>query len=428
MQYRIVTMMICMLGAAWQATSQTWTPVKTRFAGSYSMVVWKGLDTGYLCYSSQIIKTTDGGRSWKGYQYSRTSNAGICTISFPTSLIGYAAGNHVYKTTNGGLSWDSLFTPPYRNKEKTLVYPFFSSWFTNQDTGLFFGEVPKGTINGGATFQDLWLYMRFPYGVHFVTDRLGYVGGWDIPLGGTTAFLYRTTDVGQTWEHVFSKEIYKSFRLFALHAVHFPSERVGWVGGERYPGNTDYPNARVLRTLDSGQTFDTISQVFPHTVNCIEFVSEQVGFIGDDKGWLFTTTDGGERWTIDSTSGLGLAIYDFGVAGNVVYACGESGLLLKREVPTSVDAETTSHTRTTRHTLHVYPNPTSGACTVVLPETLSPDEPLDVTVVDVGGRVVDHIQTIGNTCTINLSPLPCGTYMVRATRHSTTWQAVVVVE
>ena len=409
------------------SADQPWVWVITKFPGYLHQIQSVGLDTLFIADTDYLLRSTNQGRSWEKYRYSNTGNANIRTISFPTSLIGYAAGNHVYKTTNGGQSWDSLLTS-YRNKEKTLVYPFYSSWFHDQFNGVIVGETKRHTSNGGQSFDTLFMEIMFPWCTQFVSRDLGYSVGWTNQFVGSVGTILRTTDGGLMWEYIFSKDLFRALFKFALHAVHFPSERVGWVGGERYPGNTDYPNARVLRTLDSGQTFDTISQVFPHTVNCIEFVSEQVGFIGDDKGWLFTTTDGGERWTIDSTSGLGLAIYDFGVAGNVVYACGESGLLLKREVPTSVDAETTSHTRTTRHTLHVCPNPTTGACTVVLPETLSPDEPLDVTVVDVGGRVVDHIQTIGNTCTINLSPLPCGTYMVRATRHSTTWQAVVVVE
>ena len=61
--------------------------------------------------------------------------------------------------------------------------------------------------------------------------------------------------------------------------------------------------------------------------------------------------------------------------------------------------------------MKVYPNPTTGSCTIELPATMAN---ATVTVTDVLGNTVATCTATGHTTAVNLSTLPAGTYTVKA--------------
>lgn len=56
-----------MLGCAWPADLQSWTPVPTRFAGYYSEMVTKGADTLFNADSDAFFAASIEGRAWKSF-------------------------------------------------------------------------------------------------------------------------------------------------------------------------------------------------------------------------------------------------------------------------------------------------------------------------------------------------------------------------
>lgn len=94
-------------------------------------------DTAFICAGNAILKSVDGTVTWtpgdvniNGYFYGNS-------ISFPTPSVGYAAGygeyNNIVKTTDGGLTWNSL--TPISSAELSCVY------FSDENNGLVFGDL-----------------------------------------------------------------------------------------------------------------------------------------------------------------------------------------------------------------------------------------------------------------------------------------------
>ena len=124
-------------------------------------------DTGFIAGASEpeedkaharILKTSDGGKSWRAVFDSDRAGDNSWKLAFPGARIGYAtvishqapageARGYVVKTEDGGEHWRRLTVSPDRN----------------------------------------WI----PYGIAFIDDQRGWVGG---SSGG-----YETRDGGKTW-------------------------------------------------------------------------------------------------------------------------------------------------------------------------------------------------------------------------------------
>lgn len=398
-------------------SGQSWVEIDTKFPGDYMSIASAGADSLFLSDYDYMLRSTDAGSTWTKHRYKPQGSVGARTISFPTARVGYAGGYGVYKTTDGGVTWDSVFTAEMVSRPAETM----TSWFLSEDVGFMFGENNHWTTDGGSVWEYKLVGPQMTSSVQFIDESRGYACGWSNPVFGTTGFLGRTTDAGRSWQQIHSIDFARSLIKFQLHAVHFVNEHVGWIGGERYPGSTTHPNTRVMFTTDGGDTWDTVSQVFPHAVNCIEFVDEKVGVVGDNKGWIFTTIDGGATWSVDSTSAQGRAIKDLCVLnGSTIYACGEGGLLLRQTLTSSVDAVHADPA------LHIFPNPVRGLCTMMMPDDVM-TQASTLIIHDLDGRAMVRMPVVDRTTHIDLSSWPCGVYAVRVTNARGVLQGRIVV-
>lgn len=189
-------------------------------------------------------------------------------IKMVSNTLGYAIKvNTIIKTTNGGLTWESLNINP--ELASTQVVDFSIS-----STGIGYainnGDEFYKTVDHGNT----WCRLPFDYNnnslsrIQFMNDSVGFV----ISSGG---YFWRTIDGGYSW---------KKNQLDGLgNDMHFENTLKGWVIG----GN------KLNKTLDGGKTWTTST-----------LPGEKIQIIGN-SGWVFTntsmhkTTNGGLTW--DST-------------------------------------------------------------------------------------------------------------------------------
>lgn len=146
-------------------------------------------NTGWMCGQVTIMKTTDGGNSFidsgriEGLPmdiYFKNKNEGIMSAQF----------GFVFRTNNGGAHWikDRII-------KTGSQYNFNKVSFINDSVGYIGGEIVFKTTNFGLTWDSVG---AVPYGVEeaycieFADENTGF-------SGGTTGTLFKTTDAAQTW-------------------------------------------------------------------------------------------------------------------------------------------------------------------------------------------------------------------------------------
>ncbi|MBL0176326.1 MAG: hypothetical protein IPP94_13855 [Ignavibacteria bacterium] len=152
-------------------------------------------------YNTALFSTTDAGRTWRhagavpitfDYVHNRMAE-GICAVSRDTLFIGVSYGN-LLRSTDAGLSWDSLFV---------------AQEFTNQYmAGSWVFAFPPHTVqyagsNGVARSDDLgntWKYrpLRYPHGFQEL-QFFSPASGVALLSTGNGNTIGKSTDGGQTW-------------------------------------------------------------------------------------------------------------------------------------------------------------------------------------------------------------------------------------
>ena len=263
---------------------------------------------GYATLTHKIIETTDG-ENWTELVVD-TMNNYFGEINFLNDTLGivYVTGSMIWKTTDGGQSWDTIFWNP--------SYYIGALQFVDENTIIAVGQDPcAGNIivshDGGLSWTEpqeaagLWLT-----DVHFTSNLTGYI------IGQNGTYL-TTSDGGLTWQNATQ---FQSL-LQPYPTIYFTTASTGFV-------TADY-NQR-FKTTDGGITWTDIS---PGSGNR-NYTS--IHFVDSLHGWaassilteIMATSDGGVTWnSIYAGSGWGLTDVAFSDNGEG-WACGGMGTIL----------------------------------------------------------------------------------------------------
>lgn len=275
-------------GATWTATAADPLAVSEKIASVCCFPVSRAttrflvaLGTTRVAAPMAVAYSDTLGAAWTSVNVGSTNGQfaeGPSSLFMYDSDLGWlvTSGGYIYRTQDGGLTW------------------------TVQDAGV--------TLGGDG------------HAIHFITDRVGIVGG----AAGKIAV---TQDAGVTWTLVTVPAATIIKTVWIIDTDHL------WAGGAN--GNLYYSN-------DGGTTWNT--RVFPGAgagaVNNIGFApgSALMGTMIHDAagpvGTVFTTIDGGytwESWTTPINVGLagGLFVLDENVSWVVGAAQGGTGVVLK---------------------------------------------------------------------------------------------------
>ena len=228
-----------------------------------------------------VIRTTDGGSSWDVRKMDAYIGAyldifRLNAITFTDKNTGYIVGlgyygNEIYKTTDGGMTWQW--------DEQSIIPKLFGSLndvsFIDKNHGYIVGEydVFLSTTDGGNTWQQDTAASN-GYSVSF-TDSLT---GWSTGDG----YILGTTDGGKNWARSNSGQITGE----VLFKVRFTDKNNGWfIGGEGI----------IYRTTDGGSSWISQREKI-YSFNSIYFVDENTGWAVGDSGIILHTSDGGNNW------------------------------------------------------------------------------------------------------------------------------------
>ena len=174
-------------------------------------------DTGYAVGGGRshttLLRTINAGTDWETLldQYGRQ----LYTVQFINDTVGWAAGaeGYILKTDDGGDSW----------KETYLDIGINGLWdihFVNQDTGWVVGgdSLFKST-NGGDTWESLEGLSNHNYiSCYFINSNSGWIGSGVNQLG---KIIY-TADGGNSWQ------VQDSIANSNIISIFFIDDNTGW--------------------------------------------------------------------------------------------------------------------------------------------------------------------------------------------------------
>jgi photosystem II stability/assembly factor-like uncharacterized protein len=169
--------------------------------------------------NGEIFKSDNGGENWTLVKKLPVRGGSRLIVLDPETV--YALQGKIYKTYDGGSTWDSLTIsyPEYYTSSDMFFIDKENGWITtmNGTGGMWITDYPVViTKDGGNSWfsseyvEEMGLMCCF-----FVNDKLGWIAGLDN--------VYKTTDGGMHWKLDFSPEHLGANEIFFLNANH------GWI-------------------------------------------------------------------------------------------------------------------------------------------------------------------------------------------------------
>lgn len=280
----------------------------------------------------------------------------------PDTLIMFGEDGILLKSNNGGAGFSSV--------QNASAFIYTAAFFRNVDTGFVgngSGNIQR-TYNGGSSWATTGGCTCFITAICFSDKQHGVYGGlagtyvssdagtsWSVPAGmpyfvpaEMKAFddsvfiaiyhkgIYRSTDYGVNWSFdtlVFTGNYY-------LTEMSFLDNNTGF---------TISGDGQLFTTTNQGVDWSQVSTSGITGGDGLIFTDLLNGYFISGQNKIYRTTDGGIDWELDYSASEVLS--DLAFDGHAVYACGQHGLALKKELVTMIaDADSPA-------AFQLFPNP-----------------------------------------------------------------------
>jgi photosystem II stability/assembly factor-like uncharacterized protein len=233
----------------------------------------------WISGEKRMWRTRNGGKDWEflsGNWKGRNASDDIRQYQFINSNVGwllsYGEGtSHLYKTTDGGVSWSHIAPPVDDN--------FNAFQFVDENRGWAAGTHVK----------------RIPANeTRFIRPRNVFMG-----KDALYAAIYYTEDGGKTW-----RQQPLPSRPNSLNSISMFDAQHGWAWGDAATFYLDGGRWREINYKETkcGNPRMTVEHLEVESANpyvgaaSVSFISPRVGWMSHTWGYLAKTTDGGRTW------------------------------------------------------------------------------------------------------------------------------------
>jgi len=232
-----------------------------------------------MCFGFRgpVLKTTNAGETWGVMAFGSIPATNILGggwfLDANNAVIGYAKSSYnqsrILKTTNGGTSWDTVFTPS-PSVQGWISYMHFSDSQNGYATVAY--DTVYKTTNGGLNWSvinlggtaNLWTS-----GVWFFNSQTGFIGGGVYP--SNSGELFKTTNGGANWQLLTN--------LYAIAKIQFIDNTYGY----SLASNNSVGNGRLINTTNGGNNWIVVNNA-SDSLNGMHFLSTSLGYAVGVRG------------------------------------------------------------------------------------------------------------------------------------------------
>jgi photosystem II stability/assembly factor-like uncharacterized protein len=217
-----------------------------------------------------IYKTSNGGASWQGIQTPFKSR--IRDMQFIDENHGYVITTYegVFKTTDGGQIWTKILENRVHYYHFHIyANPFTSVCFLDKNTGFVYGESSNVktsnilflTKDGGLSWKCLSISYPEPSGKYpTIFDKLRKVyfhNSSDTGYVVNRGDLYKTADLGSTWEKIHETNRYNLEVFFVTPQIGYilESQLMTTDGGMTWSKNPDIRIGDIIITVNQKEFY-----------------------------------------------------------------------------------------------------------------------------------------------------------------------------
>ncbi|KUO63391.1 hypothetical protein APF79_06375 [bacterium BRH_c32] len=254
-------------------------------------------------FGSELYSTEDGGENWKDVRKSISDN--IMKIDFVSPKKGFAAGfGNIYRTIDGGYSWDTLFT----SSSNSMISDFEMVDSLNGFV-ISGGEIYE-TNNGWSDWKEVSFKPSsfFSGGIHFLDSKIGIIfNAVEESIPGShnydLKFIYITDDGGKNW---IKKKIDINDVWFPYNIKFIDKDNIICAAQDG-----------IWKSSDRGDTWIMKYDLHFNVGSGFDFYKGKYGFIPSYSTNYYYTTDGGESYTEKTKKSL-VTAYDSKFIGTYV--------------------------------------------------------------------------------------------------------------
>jgi photosystem II stability/assembly factor-like uncharacterized protein len=273
-----------------------------------------GICVGENCI---IFRTTNGGVNWIQQSTGFQNNLRSLAVTSPSTFYAVGDSGLILKSTDTGLSWFRLsLAKPY--------YFFYSVFFVNDTIGYIGGvninfdphKIFK-TSDGGNSWDSIETKgSEYIKSIFFINPSTGWIVRGSSVVSGEG--VSKTTDGGFNWSSHFGGTI-------PFNTVYFADSLNGWLSGT---GSVGVPT--IFRSTNGGGNWTSF---FPGTltlINCFHFLNKNTGWAAGYDRIIQSTTNAGINWINQTLNQPGINYRSVYFTDSLIgWVVGDSGRIIK---------------------------------------------------------------------------------------------------